>query len=606
MGRSGGLALWTATVAANGAFVWGVPVRLALRTATYTALVRVVVWVQLQIEMRFSALFSKNLTSKFVLRRVDAIRRVMIQEMSNAPLGGKQSGGTGGGQISNREPRLPKFKRSNRRDYSLRRVGMRLRKIGPRKTPASAVNSRESLARVVVSEEGGFPSFGQCRVARGDPATPRFLMPPKKKKAAKKEAPAPASAAAAPGVAAKATDDSAMRYRAWPSAFRRVGSFPRIPLPRHPTDLHRRPYPSPFPSDRRNQRKKRSLTQTKTKLAELCVPRPAFLHRHPPRATSPSPCRVGVPVGAPSSRRSATPTRPLNPTPPHPEPRLRDKELLLEERARSAEENYRASEYLRKELQVKSEAVKALTARSDGHAAELSAAREEAAARERALAKEAKEREDALSARVGELEEELDAVKDSRERFDAMRRELEEARASRRDEKLRAAEAAAELERNFIAEKSRMGKEYERKLEAMRASNDEAIERKYDSNVASSSSGTAVMAEDLRTRVDASEEMRRGDPVRDGGERRAPTGDGHQTRDGGAIRGARRADSAGRLPSIRRARRRCRRRWRAWRRSSSRRPNSKASRETPSPPPRTTSHPRAPSSPRARRAREAS
>ena len=132
---------------------------------------------------------------------------------------------------------------------------------------------------------------------------------------------------------------------------------------------------------------------------------------------------------------------------------------------------------------MKSEAVKALTARSDGHAAELSAAREEAAARERALAKEAKEREDALSARVGELEEELDAVKDSRERFDAMRRELEEARASLADEKLRAAEAAAELERNFIAEKSRMGKEYERKLEAMRASNDEAIERKYDSNV---------------------------------------------------------------------------------------------------------------------------
>ena len=53
VGRSGGLALWTATVAANGAFVWGVPVRLALRTATYTALVRVVVCVQLQIENAF-------------------------------------------------------------------------------------------------------------------------------------------------------------------------------------------------------------------------------------------------------------------------------------------------------------------------------------------------------------------------------------------------------------------------------------------------------------------------------------------------------------------------------------------------------------------------
>ena len=50
-------------------------------------------------------------------------------------------------------------------------------------------------------------------------------------------------------------------------------------------------------------------------------------------------------------------------------------DALLEERARSTEENYRASEYLRKELQVKSEAVKALTAQSEGRVAELSAAR---------------------------------------------------------------------------------------------------------------------------------------------------------------------------------------------------------------------------------------
>lgn len=78
---------------------------------------------QLQIEMyAFPCCFSKNLTSKFVLRRVDAIRRVVTQKMSNTPLGGKQSGGTGGGQFSNRGPRLPKFKRSNRREIPLRAV----------------------------------------------------------------------------------------------------------------------------------------------------------------------------------------------------------------------------------------------------------------------------------------------------------------------------------------------------------------------------------------------------------------------------------------------------------------------------------------------------
>lgn len=79
--------------------------------------------VQLQIEMyAFPCCFSKNLTSKYVLRRVDAIRRVVTQKMSNAPLGGKQSGGTGGGQFSNRGPRFPKFKRSNRREIPLRAV----------------------------------------------------------------------------------------------------------------------------------------------------------------------------------------------------------------------------------------------------------------------------------------------------------------------------------------------------------------------------------------------------------------------------------------------------------------------------------------------------
>ena len=262
---------------------------------------------QLQIEMyAFPCCFSKNLTSKFVLRRVDAIRRVMIQEMSNAPLGGKQSGGTGGGQISNRGPRLPKFKRSNRRDYSLRRVGMRLRKSARGKHPRVR-STRERASLVSSSRMGRVPELWAVSGRAGRPRTPRFLMPPKKKKAAKKEAPAPASAAAAPGVAAKATDDSAMQYIVMAECVSSRRFLPPYPPPTSP-DLHRRPYPSPFPSDRRNQRKKRSLTQTKTKLAELCVPRPAFLHRHPPRATFPQPLSCwSADLGAPSSRRSARP-----------------------------------------------------------------------------------------------------------------------------------------------------------------------------------------------------------------------------------------------------------------------------------------------------------
>lgn len=168
-------------------------------------------------------------------------------------------------------------------------------------------STRERASLVSSSRRGRVPELWAVSGRAGRPRTPRFLMPPKKKKAAKKEAPAPASAAAAPGVAAKATDDSAMQYIVMAECVSSRRFLPPYPPPTSP-DLHRRPYPSPFPSDRRNQRKKRSLTQTKTKLAELCVPRPAFLRRHPPRATFPQPLSCwSADLGAPSSRRSARP-----------------------------------------------------------------------------------------------------------------------------------------------------------------------------------------------------------------------------------------------------------------------------------------------------------
>ena len=87
--------------------------------------------------VRFSVLFFEKLTSKFVLRRVDAIRRVVTQKMSNAPLGGRQSGGTGGGQFSNRGPR----RNSNGRIVEKRShfVPCWMRQTRAWKTPASAV-----------------------------------------------------------------------------------------------------------------------------------------------------------------------------------------------------------------------------------------------------------------------------------------------------------------------------------------------------------------------------------------------------------------------------------------------------------------------------------
>ena len=117
-------------------------------------------------------------------------------------------------------------------------------KIGPRKTPASAVNSRESLACVVVSEGAGSRALGSVG-SRG--------------------------------------------------AFRRVGSFPRIPLPRHPTFIADRTRPPFRPIAGTSEKSDRSPKPRPSSRNCACRARRSSvvipLARH-----SPSPCRVGVPI----------------------------------------------------------------------------------------------------------------------------------------------------------------------------------------------------------------------------------------------------------------------------------------------------------------------
>ena len=157
-------------------------------------------------------------------------------------------------------------------------------------------STRERASLVSSSRMGRVPELWAVSGRAGRPRTPRFLMPPKKKKAAKKEAPAPASAAAAPGVAAKATDDSAMQYIVMAECVSSRRFLPPYPPPTSP-DLHRRPYPSPFPSDRRNQRQKSDPSPKPRRSSRNCACRARRssvvipLARH-----SPSPCRVGVPI----------------------------------------------------------------------------------------------------------------------------------------------------------------------------------------------------------------------------------------------------------------------------------------------------------------------
>lgn len=244
--------------------------------------------------VRFSALFFEKLDFKIcfdILSRVDAIRRVVTQKMSNAPLGGKQSRGTDGGQFSNRGPRLAKFKRSNRRVDEARRAR---RGKHPR---VRSSDERDELRLASRLGGGGIPSWGQCRVARGDPTRRVTGCRRRRKKRRRRRHPRPRRPRPPPASPPRQRTTAPCSTSSWPSAFRRVGSFPRSSTPPTTPDPHRRPHPSPRPSDRRNQRKKRSLTQTKTKLAELCVPAPvAPPSSSPSRDIPPAPSRVGVPI----------------------------------------------------------------------------------------------------------------------------------------------------------------------------------------------------------------------------------------------------------------------------------------------------------------------
>ena len=191
---------------------------------------------------------------------------------------------------------------------------------------------------------------------------------------------------------------------------------------------------------------------------------------------------------------------------------MKERDELLEDRERTMMDHYKASEYLRKELQVKTEEVKALEraaeARDASFVAEKASLAAEASAREDASVREAREKEAFALERVAALERELAEVQAFRERFAAVRAEADEAKRDLDAALAKAAAREAALEERHLEEKATLRAAHDARLEAMTRDQADALDRRYDANVRRVLAQNRDMAEDLRMHVVAAEALR--------------------------------------------------------------------------------------------------
>jgi len=111
--------------------------------------------------------------------------------------------------------------------------------------------------------------------------------------------------------------------------------------------------------------------------------------------------------------------------------------------------------------------------------------------------------------KVEYLNRELEALKDFRERQGEVETEMERLRDA--NEALVAAQeqTAAELERKFIEQNTKMKKEYEQKLEELKKSCEEDIDDRLDASVKRILQQNRRMAEELRLHVQETDELQR-------------------------------------------------------------------------------------------------
>lgn len=192
---------------------------------------------------------------------------------------------------------------------------------------------------------------------------------------------------------------------------------------------------------------------------------------------------------------------------------LSENRILLEERETTREEQYVATEFLRKKLLASNERVVELEQElADAQAKferELSSHVESSKQTIQDLTEDWRAKEKMLRATIAAQEKELINVKQFQEARAEFDKEMETMRV--RDEERRIANKLQtdELERKFIEQHTRLKRDYDLRLDDLKRAADEDIDEKLDASVKRILQQNRRMAEELRMHVKETDELHR-------------------------------------------------------------------------------------------------
>ena len=192
---------------------------------------------------------------------------------------------------------------------------------------------------------------------------------------------------------------------------------------------------------------------------------------------------------------------------------LSENRSLLEEKEAMERETYEVTEYLRKEIVSKSEAVARLCGELEEarHDAErtLATAREEEKARLAERDSHWKAQLDDAKANVERHARELEGLSEFRKRQAEVEGELTTLREENQGLRAQQDAALTQLERKFTEQATRTKKEYEARLAALKKSSEEDIDERLDASVKRILQQNRRMAEELRLHVTETDELQR-------------------------------------------------------------------------------------------------
>ena len=186
---------------------------------------------------------------------------------------------------------------------------------------------------------------------------------------------------------------------------------------------------------------------------------------------------------------------------------------LVEERESSQQESYEVTEYLRKEILAKKEKILALEAQLDEQ--ERKSAQEKLEINQgnnRYLEKvkqQHKNQEFELQRQIQNLNSELNAVREFKERKNEVETMMEKLKTDNKEMKRIQEEELAEMERKFVEQNTKQRKDFEQRLEALKRSAEEDIDERLDATVKRILQQNRRMAEELRLHVQETDELKK-------------------------------------------------------------------------------------------------